>query len=313
MKNKLNTLLKRHHHCPFTIKEEKAMIQKYIDNPKLSCRQLAFIYKMDYQAMCRIFQGNKIKIDNTRTGAKKTYSCDENYFDKIDNEEKAYVLGLLYADGCVCGRKDIVLSLQERDVDILKKIKKLFKSDRPLHYIKSKKIEHQSQYKFYLYSDRLVKKLNKLGCMRRKSLILKFPTKKQVPTRLLKHFMRGYLDGDGCICTYFRKSSRYLKCKVCIASTYSFLNQYKKECKKQLNINFSLKRKKNYGNTIYNYASGEMSLGGISDIIKFCNWIYKDATIYLERKYDKFKKFEKSLKRDRKRWNKAQKKLLRNS
>jgi len=36
-----------------------------------------------------------------------------------------------------------------------------------------------------------------LGCIPRKSLLLKFPTSNQVPEHLIRHFIRGYFDGDG--------------------------------------------------------------------------------------------------------------------
>lgn len=32
--------------------------------------------------------------------ARRTYSINDNIFDNINNQDKAYVLGLLYADGC---------------------------------------------------------------------------------------------------------------------------------------------------------------------------------------------------------------------
>ena len=42
--------------------------------------------------------------------------------------------------------------------------------------------------------------LNNAGCVPNKSLILKFPSSNIVPTKLLRHFIRGYVDGDGCLC-----------------------------------------------------------------------------------------------------------------
>lgn len=50
-----------------------------------------------------------------------------------------------------------------------------------------------------LRSQKTVDDLKQLGCIERKSLILKFPTEEQVPFDLLHHFIRGYFDGDGSI------------------------------------------------------------------------------------------------------------------
>lgn len=44
-----------------------------------------------------------------------------------------------------------------------------------------------------------------LGCIPRKTLVLKFPNESTVPKQLIKHFIRGYMDGDGCISTYYKK------------------------------------------------------------------------------------------------------------
>ena len=39
----------------------------------------------------------------------------------------------------------------------------------------------------------------RLGIIPRKSLKIKFPNNKKVPDKYLKHFVRGYFDGDGSI------------------------------------------------------------------------------------------------------------------
>ena len=59
------------------------------------------------------------------------YYFNKNYFDIIDNSEKAYWLGFIWADGYVCKRKrkgnhieyDFKLSLSRIDTDHLEKFK----------------------------------------------------------------------------------------------------------------------------------------------------------------------------------------------
>ena len=62
-----------------------------------------------------------IKVD--RLPHKK--KINENIFEIIDTEEKAYWLGFLYADGCIASgeRSDIELSLQLLDKEHLQKFK----------------------------------------------------------------------------------------------------------------------------------------------------------------------------------------------
>ena len=53
----------------------------------------------------------------------RKYKINEKFFSTIDTQEKAYVLGLLYADGYVNKLHTcITLALSEKDADILKKI-----------------------------------------------------------------------------------------------------------------------------------------------------------------------------------------------
>lgn len=71
-----------------------------------------------------------VKIKARKLGLSKyPYTCDYNYFDKIDSEEKAYWLGFIFADGYIsvnensnsgCVGIDLCLS----DIDHLKKFNK---------------------------------------------------------------------------------------------------------------------------------------------------------------------------------------------
>lgn len=65
------------------------------------------------------------------------YNYQFDYFDNINNQDKAYILGLLYADGNMHkSHNSASITLQEKDVDILKKINKLIKSNKELVYTK---------------------------------------------------------------------------------------------------------------------------------------------------------------------------------
>ena len=57
----------------------------------------------------------------------RRYKLNENYFNKIDTHEKAYVLGFLYADGS--NRGDGITFTQDIErIDILENIKKALES-----------------------------------------------------------------------------------------------------------------------------------------------------------------------------------------
>lgn len=121
----------------------------------------------------------------------RTYTLDRNFFDLINSPEKAYFLGFLYADGHnKADTGNISINLQERDVDILIKLKKLINSNCPLRFWKKRKDSHQNQFILSIYSVYMSQQLIKLGCVPKKSLILQFPTEDQVPRNFINHFIR---------------------------------------------------------------------------------------------------------------------------
>ena len=57
--------------------------------------------------------------------AKRIYGVNDEIFDNIDNQDKAYVLGLLYADGCNYENGRVKIDLVEEDIDVLEKLNNL--------------------------------------------------------------------------------------------------------------------------------------------------------------------------------------------
>lgn len=86
----------------------------------------------------------------------KKCKFNENYFEKIDRFDNAYFLGLLYSDGSNCSHttaeRAIVISLQEEDVEILKRFKEYSDSEYAIIYRKPKENIRKGQYRFYVYS-----------------------------------------------------------------------------------------------------------------------------------------------------------------
>ena len=207
------------------------------------------------------------------------FRSNEQYFDRIDSEDKAYFLGLLYADGCNFPKnRVVVINLQEKDKDILDKFKQKLNYEKPLIYVDYSKSHPnwQNQYKLHLNSKHMSNRLIELGCIPEKSLILKFPSSNQVPNNLLQHFIRGYFDGDGCI--YISKDN-IITCSFCSTKDFCLDLQL---FLKQININSSLNCVKN------NNITKTISISGNLQNKRFLNWLYKDSTIYLDRKYQKY-------------------------
>lgn len=194
---------------------------------------------------------------------------NENVFDVIDSEEKAYWLGFIYADGYVSsGRNTFELSLGLKDKN------HLLKFARFMSYENNVKIDNY-RCRFIVVNKHLKQTLVKLGVVPNKSLILTFPNTLQIPLNFFNHFIRGYYDGDGTILT---KETSKIKLRVSLLGTESFL-------KSVLNI-VGIDKKIYESKSKVRYFSL-----AIKNSEKFLNHIYKDATVFLDRKHNLYKKY----------------------
>lgn len=198
-----------------------------------------------------------------------------NIFEKIDTEEKAYWLGFLYADGSVGSKENkIELGLAEKDLKQIEKFKKFLNIDNKISYREASK-----SYRISFRSDKCKQDLINLGCVPKKSLVLTFPTEKQVPNVLLRHFIRGYFDGDG----WFTNTEKCFQ--IGIIGTEDFVKGFLFHTKDIINCD----------NTIFEVhrrdGAKRYVFGSYKDVLNFLNWIYKDANIYLDRKYDQYLSF----------------------
>ena len=214
------------------------------------------------------------KIDTNKL-RKYDYSKTENIFEVIDTEEKAYWLGFLYADGYVSYRSNVIsLALAEEDLTHLKKFRSFLKLDEKPLSKKTKKVKDKKyiSYEFSICNENIKSDLCKLGCFPRKTFDIKFPLDDIVPQSLKRHFVRGYIDGDGCITTSI---SSYIT--LDIVGTNDFLDGYQKWTKLRYNKLHGLK------NTTVKHS---MYSGFAA--IQILDKIYNDANIFLDRKHDKY-------------------------
>lgn len=217
------------------------------------------------------------KVRNKKNFSRK-YQFEEEIFEKIDTEEKAYWLGFLYADGYVSEYKnDISVSLAEKDVEHVIKLKDFIKTNAPIK-IKQKKTKEKTyiSYSLTFTSQKTKQDLINLGCIPRKSNILVFPNQNQVPSELLSHFIRGYFDGDGCV-THANKGKQIA---VEILGTKDFIESLIKWS----DINANIHSFKHSPTTYRVQYFGEKGNS-------FLEKIYHNSNIKLERKYSKFVNF----------------------
>jgi DNA-binding transcriptional regulator WhiA len=195
-----------------------------------------------------------------------------NVFNKINTEEKAYWLGFLFADGSIDeNRNALELSLQVSDKEHLEKFYKFLDCEREV------KTDSYRCRTSLTHKD-LIKDLVNLGCTGRKSLSIKFPT---LPKKLRKHFIRGYFDGDGSITKSLKTDVIYTSLSIASGSG---------EFLKEIISIFNEETESNCKQTGHKSKSANIHLVCLKNNLckSFLNWLYENANIYMQRKYDRY-------------------------
>ena len=218
----------------------------------------------------------------------RRYSLNESFFEKIDTEEKAYWLGFMYADGYITTKlnnysQHFGISLAKKDYDHLEKFKKSLNSTYPIKEYISTGYSNTEYCRLLMSSQKTVDNLIRLGVVEQKTNVLTFPTEEQVPKHLLHHFIRGYFDGDGCITSYL--CGGYIRYKTSFIGCESILDGINEAINEKYKVKIPRYFKRKTYQTVYSleYASNKRS-------IMLYEYMYKDATIFLERKRNKFLK-----------------------
>lgn len=214
-----------------------------------------------------------------------------NIFSNIETELQAYLLGFYAADGSINEkRKTFRIHLQKQDSELVYLYKDIISPDARTFTVEEHKttgrngkeiIAHES-FGVDITSSKLCTDLVNLGIGYNKSYCdLHIPN---IHESLIRHFIRGYFDGDGSIVVWLvrekGKSDRVRgKFDIC-AKSASILNEFIKFFAKysiKLNLNY-LKRDDMFIVTTSNKKEVE----------KIYHLLYDNANFYLSRKFNKF-------------------------
>jgi len=206
----------------------------------------------------------------------KTSEQNLDYFNKIDTHEKAYFLGLMFADGYIYTNayktsKTCGIALQLEDKYILEYFKNELKCTNNIS-------NYKNSAKLAITDNDLYYDLEKLGIKEQKSnLDYDFPN---IDEEFINSFILGYFDGDGCITI---KASKAIVVSICCNSQY-FLSQFQDILLNKYGIETNIREEQgNRKNPIFIlYFKGRVNQ------LKLKNIIYKDSKIYLSRKHEKF-------------------------
>ena len=272
--------------------QEKVELFELFETGNYTGKQLSELFPISQVSINTLLKRNGY-VAKSQSELQRKYPIVEDFFDVIDTEEKAYILGLLYADGYNnTDRNSVNLGLKESDKKVLDKITNLIQPTKPLQYLNTstsrKKIgfeNSENHYRLIIANKHISQRLVELGCGKAKTHNLTFPTEEQVPSHLIRHFVRGYFDGDGSVSGDKQK-------QFCFVGTIDFLLPLQQILVKELNFSKTKldRRHKDIDNNIRS-----LRYCGVNQCITFRDWLYKDATIYLERKkniFDSYISFE---------------------
>lgn len=199
----------------------------------------------------------------------------------------AYVLGFIYADGSLENSPYLrgkYLRVTSTDKDIILNIKKWLHSE---HKIVLKKPSYpKGKLVFFLRigSHRIYNSLSNHGLYPNKSLTIKFP--RHIPKEFLWDFIRGYFDGDGCICLLTKKGIK--KPIVTKKLTLSFTSGSKiflEDLSAMISKITAIKAKK-----VYDSHKSFQLCYSTADSLELFKFLYRDVSegYYFQRKFDIF-------------------------
>lgn len=218
------------------------------------------------------------------------YTYNKDYFKVIDSADKAYWLGFLYADGCICEKykngflKNMALEITLCNTDRrhLEKLSECLDSNLEIHTKHTRyKGKDYDACRIIISCTSMCKDLIKLGCIPRKTYDIKFPTYDIVPYEYMRDFIRGYFDGDGCIHTGTMSGKKHIELsltgmKDMLEGISLFLIK-----EKVLRVLPKIyKDKRSQANNIYLYGTD-----AVKDIL---DYLYLDSHMSLDRKYNQY-------------------------
>ena len=208
------------------------------------------------------------------------HTVNESFFEKWSNE-MSYILGYIFADGNINWNEKksyraLTITAAEKDKNHLETVRNKLNSTKPLFYSKN-----TNSYRLIVNSKKLCLDLMKIGITPRKSLTADFP---KIPNKFLKDFIRGVIDGDGCIRYVERERSPYFEIQIATGSK-KFAKSLTEIISKTIGVETIPRKMKGTNTFIIQYTCKRA--------LKLAKWVYEDSNIFLKRK---FKAYEKALK-----------------
>ena len=261
-------------------KLSKEKIAEIISDYKsgLSIKKLCIKHRIGSGPCTDVLKKNGVERRNYKQRA-RIYTLDEDFFEIIDSEEKAYILGMIFADGNVevFPKAMVRIGLKVEDTEHLLKMNVAIGSNSPLFWKKNGVAKNGRQkwlVTTHWRSQKLSSDLTKFGCISPKWDSIRLPT--NIPNHLLRDFLRGYIDGDGSLIIL---NNKYKSPRLAIYGNRLFLKDVQRIFSEQLSITSCFTEKE---------SSAMLTVYRVDEVKTILDWLYEGSTLYLTRKYNKY-------------------------
>ena len=171
--------------------QQRYIIHDYVKNNN-TIKNIAKDFNVRPESIRNLLRKNNILITDKKT---KDYPRNSMFFNNIDTEDKAYWLGIFYADGNVSSEGNTI-QLNLKDEEHVEKFRNAIMAKNKITTVIDNRFTEQClTYHFSIRDSQLHSDLIKYGVLPRKSY-LQFNIPK-LDDNLMPHFIRGYFDGDG--------------------------------------------------------------------------------------------------------------------
>lgn len=219
----------------------------------------------------------------------RRHSLNTHFFDTIHNEEQAYWLGFLWADGSwsktaprCSGPNRLTLAQKLSEINHLQLFLDTLEADYPIRRFTG---GYGTAVVAHINSRPLCISLERLGFARKDQRIHIPP----IPPSLLHHSVRGYFDGDGCLSVYTQTVGNAIinKQEWSLTGHPEFIANIRQLIEQNVDVSHRVKIK------TYKRTNKAVTLryGRKSDIIALHDYLYQDTTVYLDSKYQQFVEF----------------------
>lgn len=263
----------------FTEEEELEICAEFLNGS--SKAEIGRKYHVDPATVQNILNRKEITLRRNPGVYLRKYTLNHAFFRTVDTEESAYWLGFIAADGAVTEQNHMCVSLAQKDEEHLKRLRASLDSTHPIptYHYPGTGFRGGPRAQYTIYSPEMVQDLGQFGVVPNKTRSLTWPSR--LYPSMWRHFIRGYVDGDGCwarqsnlsVCLRVEGNEPFLLAMQTILMEACSLRRTKLSCRRP------------------GCGSRTLIYGGRLQVARIVRYLYEGATIFLPRKFARVEHF----------------------